>query len=121
MQLGLVARTGASKVRQICQNISTKNNKKAAKNHQKNSKKARKTCDTCTHKSHEKDGKKQQKNDKKIPQSTLKKRFQIMTKLRQEATSHQQFSLRTKIRDPQTRENMRQRSARKAAQKYEKT
>ena len=58
------------------------------------------------------------KKSKKTPQSTLKKRFQITTKLRQEATSYQQIWTRIKVRDPPGRENMRQRSARKAAQKY---
>ena len=91
MQLRLVARTGASKVRQNCPKNSTENNKKTAKNRQKNSKKTRKTCDNYAHKNHKKDTKKRQKNDKKAPQSTLKKRFQITTKLRQEATSHQQI------------------------------
>ena len=68
-------------------------------------------------KKRQKDGKKQQTT----PQNTPKTRSQIIRKLRQGAAGHQQILLAISVRGPPGRENMRQKRARKAAQKCQKS
>ena len=75
----------------------------------------------CTHKSLPKSAKKTAKNDKKTPQNTPKTRSQIIRKLRQGAAGHQQILLAISVRGPPGRENMRQKRARKGAQKCKKS
>ena len=64
-----------------------------------------------------KSAKKTAKNNNNTPQNTPKTRSQIIRKLRQGAAGHQQIPLAISVRGPPGRENMRQKRARKAAQK----